>query len=68
MIVRTGFYVNGRRFPLTHRAQAIARATFLAHEFLRDVSVEEVDYEGRRTEHYCAQVLPLVSSINQASG
>lgn len=43
---RPGYYVNGRHyFGLDRRAQALAKAKFLAVEYGREVDVERVDYE-----------------------
>lgn len=41
---RPGFYVAGRFYDLSKRAQALAQATFRATEYGRDVEVIRVDH------------------------
>lgn len=45
---RSGFYVDGRRFSLDHKAQAIARAEYLASTYGRSVSVVLVNHDFER--------------------
>lgn len=45
-MMRHGYHVNGRRFSLEQRSQAIARATFLASEYGREVPVLQVEHDG----------------------
>lgn len=46
---RSGFYVDGRRFSFDHKAQALARAEFLASTYGRSVSVILVNHDFERT-------------------
>lgn len=45
---RSGFYVDGRRFSFDHKAQAIARAEYLASNYGRSVSVVLVNHDFER--------------------
>lgn len=54
---RPGFYVESRYFSPAHRAQAIARAEFLATEYGRDVHVIRLDYGLAGAVHHTARAV-----------
>lgn len=43
---RHGYYVNDKRYSLEQRAQAIARAEYIATEYGRDIPVLQVEHNG----------------------
>jgi hypothetical protein len=52
---RAGYFVNGRRFSADCRAQAIARASFLATEYGRNIAVVYKAYDGNERIEYTAK-------------
>jgi hypothetical protein len=61
--MRPGFYVNGRRYGFDRRAQAIARAEWLAAEFARDVRVEAITPTGQTCLEHVARFEPTSTSL-----
>ena len=59
---RHGYYVNGRRYSLDKRAQALARAEFLASEYQRDIRVYQRDHAGREEVAHVAKFVPTTST------
>lgn len=60
---RPGFYVNGRRYPLDTRAQAIARAEFIAEEYGRHVPVIMCSHDGIESVCYTAYTDPPMELV-----
>ena len=65
---RAGYYVNGRRYPFDRRAQALARAAFLASEFGRDVTIHVIDHTGGDSVEHVAKFVPSMSTSLLAIG
>jgi hypothetical protein len=59
---RPGYYVNGRRYPFDRRAQALARAEFLASEYGRDVTMHVTDHTGSESVEHVARFVPSLST------
>lgn len=54
--MRHGYYVNGRRFTLEQRSQAIARAEFLTGEYRRNVNVTKIDHDGTESHEFTGRM------------
>lgn len=59
---RHGYYVHGRRYGLDKRAQALARAEFLASEHARDIYVYQRNHEGAESVAHIAKYSPSMST------
>lgn len=59
---RHGYYVHGRHYSFDKRAQAIARAEFLAGEHQRDIYVRQRDHAGREEVAHVAKFTPSMST------